>query len=195
MNNKNKIVIAGAVIVLLGVIYMMYPHLNKTNTDTLEQTEPKIDTPKTSSFNGKSTSFTINGKEIALVNGVSEVESAPGSASKIITRYFGNEITGDLTGDGLADTAFLVTQSTGGSGLFYYAVVAIKTEAGYKSTNAFLIGDRIAPQPMYIPGGARELHVNFAERKPGEPMTTPPSQGAVTLLKVTPAGVLEGLMK
>jgi hypothetical protein len=146
-------------------------------------------------FDGKNTSFSIDGQEVTLVNGVSEIEAAPGSASKITTRYFGNAIEGDLTGDGIPDTAFLVTQSTGGSGLFYYAVVAMKTESGYKTTNAFLIGDRIAPQPMYIPGGTTELHVNFAERKTGEPMTTQPSQGAVTLLKVTPAGVLEGLMK
>ncbi len=147
------------------------------------------------SFDGKNTSFVINGEKVTLVNGISEMEAAPGSASKIETRYFGNEIIGDLTGDGMSDTAFLITQSTGGSGLFYYAVVAIKTESGYRNTNAFLIGDRIAPQPMYIPEGTTELHVNFAERKPGEPMTAQPSQGAVTLLKVTPAGVLEGLMK
>jgi hypothetical protein len=147
------------------------------------------------SFDGKNTSFVIDGKEVTLVNGVSEVEAAPGSASKSTTTYFGNEITGDLTGDGVPDTAFLVTHSTGGSGLFYYAVVAMKTENGYKNTNAFLIGDRIAPQPMYISGGTTELHVNFAQRKPGEPMTAQPSQGAVTLLKVTPDGVLEGLMK
>lgn len=146
-------------------------------------------------FDGKNTTFTIDGKEVTLVNGASEVEAAPGSASKITTKYFGNEITGDLTGDGAPDTAFLVTQSTGGSGLFYYAVVAMKTNDGYKNTNAFFIGDRIAPQPMYIPGGTTELHVNYAMRKAGEPMTAQPSQGAVTLLKVTPQGVLEGLMK
>jgi len=91
--------------------------------------------------------------------------------------------------------AFIVTQSTGGSGLFYYAVVALNTPTGYKTTNAFFIGDRISPQSTEIHSDSEELHINFAERKAGEPFTTPPSVGAVLLLKVTSSGMLEGLMK
>lgn len=146
-------------------------------------------------FDGKNTTFTIDGQSVTLVNGVSEVLAAPGSASKTTTRYFGNEAVGDLTGDGISDTAFLVTQDSGGSGVFYYAVVAMKTTDGYKNTNAFFVGDRIAPQSNYIPKNSQELQVNYAERKPGEPMSAQPSVGAVLLLKVTPTGVLEGLMK
>ena len=164
-------------------------------------TKPARETPPTpvvttpTAFDGRNTSFTIDGAPVSLVNGVSEIPAAPGSASKITTRYFGNEATGDLNGDGMPDTAFLISQDTGGSGLFYYAVVAVKTTTGYKTTNAFLIGDRIAPQSTFIPLNSQELQVNFAERKPGEPMTAQPSVGATLLLKVTPAGVLEGLMK
>ncbi len=144
-------------------------------------------------FDGRNSSFTIDGVKITLKNGISETKIAD-SASKIITRYFGNESYGDLNGDGLQDVAFLVSQETGGSGIFYYAVVALKTATGYKTTNAFFIGDRIAPQTTEINTSARELYVNFAERKVGEPMTAQPSQGATLYLKVTPAGVLEGLM-
>ena len=151
--------------------------------------------PVPTTFDGKNATFTIDGATTTLVNGISQVPGAPGSASMITTKYFGNEATGDLNGDGLADTAFLITQDTGGSGLFYYAVVAIKTADGYKTTNAFLVGDRIAPQSTYIPTNSQELQVNYAERKPGEPMSAQPSVGATLLLKVTPAGVLEGLMK
>jgi hypothetical protein len=147
------------------------------------------------SFDGKNSTFTVDGNPVTLVNGIAETSAVPGSALKIVTRYFGNEAAGDLDGDNLEDAAFLVTQETGGSGLFYYAVVALKTKEGYKTTNAFLIGDRIAPQSSYIPANSRELQVNYAERKPGEPMTAQPSVGAVKLLKVTAAGVLEGLMQ
>ncbi len=146
-------------------------------------------------FDGKNATFTIDGASVTLSGGVSEVSAAPGSASMITTRYFGNEATGDLNGDGLPDVAFLITQDTGGSGLFYYAVAAIQTTSGYKTTNAFLIGDRIAPQSTYIPINSQEIQVNYAERKPGEPMTAQPSVGATLLLKVTSAGVLEGLMR
>lgn len=154
-----------------------------------------VSSEETTAFDGKNTTFTIEGAEVVLVQGVSEVSVVPGSASKTTTRYFGNEAIGDLNGDGLEDVAFLITQDTGGSGLFYYAVVALKTGAGYKTTNAFLVGDRIAPQSTEIHSDSKELHVNFAERKVGEPMTIQPSVGAVLLLKVTPEGVLEGLMK
>ncbi len=146
-------------------------------------------------FNGRDAVFTIDGTEIQLVKGVSEMPSAPGSASKVVTRYFGNEAVGDLTGDGQSDSAFLITQETGGSGTFFYVVVAMKQGDTYKTTNAFLIGDRIAPQSLFIPQNAQELQVNYAERRPGEAMSVAPSQGATLLLKVTPEGVLEGLMQ
>jgi hypothetical protein len=112
---------------------------------------------------------------VTLVNGVSETEAAPGSASKIVTRYFGNDATGDLDGDGAPDIAFLLTQSGGGSGTFYYVVVALRTTNGYRGTNAVLLGDRIAPQTILINGS--DLIVNFSDRKAGEPMSTSPSVG------------------
>ncbi|MDE2188540.1 MAG: tryptophan-rich sensory protein [Patescibacteria group bacterium] len=145
------------------------------------------------SFDGKNATFTIDGKPVTLVNGISKVPAAPDSASQVTTRYFGNEATGDLTGDGLPDTAFLITQDTGGSGLFYYAVVAIQTAHGYKTTNAVFLGDRIAPQSTSIVTKLQELEINYAERKPGEPMTAQPSVGTTTVLKVTSIGVLEAL--
>lgn len=113
----------------------------------------------------------------------------------IKAKYFGNEAFGELNDDNLQDIAFLVTTDGGGSGTFYYAVVALQTPDGYKLTNPFFVGDRISPQSTYIPINAREIQVNYAERSPGEPMTTPPSQGATLLLKVNKDGVLEGLMK
>lgn len=146
-------------------------------------------------FDPKNTTYTIEGQSVTLINGVSEVESAPGSASKTVTRYFGNEAYGDVDGDDDNDLVFLITQSSGGTGTFYYAAVAYRTSSGYKLTNTFFVGDRIAPQSTEIKEDAQEIHINFAERKKGEPMTAEPSVGAVLLLKVTPEGVLEGLMQ
>ena len=62
-------------------------------------------------------------------------------------------------------------------------------------TNGFFIGDRIAPQTTQINSSAKELYVNYAERKAGEPFTTRLSQGVTKYLKVTSDGILEGLMK
>lgn len=142
-------------------------------------------------FDPKNSSFKIDSETINLKNGKYETNSTPNS--KNITTYFGNEAEGDLNDDGLKDIAFLITQNTGGTGLFYYVVVALNTSSGYKTTNAFFVGDRIAPQSTEIKSG--ELHVNYAERRPGQPMSSQPDQGAVLLLKVNSLGVLEGLMK
>ena len=66
----------------------------------------------------KNITYSIGGKSVELKNGVSEIEVTPDSASKIITRYFGNEVVHDLDGDGTKDIVFLVTQEMGGSGVF-----------------------------------------------------------------------------
>ena len=146
-------------------------------------------------FDPGNATYEIEGKKFTLVNGISETESAPGSVSKIVTRYFGNEAGGDLTGDGKPDIAFLITQDNGGSGIFYYAVVAIQTPDGYRLTNTLFIGDRIAPQSTNINRDSLELYVNYAERKPGEPMSAKPSVGVTKIFKITPEGTLNGLMQ
>lgn len=76
----------------------------------------------------------------------------------------------------------MLTQDGGGSETFFYVAVALKTEAGYQGTNAILLGDRIAPQPTFIENGM--IVVNYADRKAGEPVTTPPSWGVSKCLKV-----------
>lgn len=104
--------------------------------------------------------------------------------------YFGNEVEGDLDGDGDPDKAFLVTHSPGGSGTFYYLAGAINDNGSYRGTNLMLIGDRIAPQTteyrdLGAPYGSRVI-VNYADRAPGEPFTTQPSIGKSLYAKYSP---------
>lgn len=130
----------------------------------------------------KNGTYTINGEPVTLVGGSAATSAAPGSAAIVETQYFGNEASGDLNGDGVPDAAFILTQTSGGSGTFYYAVAALKTPAGYQGTNAVLLGDRVAPQTSEITDG--EFIVNYADRAPGEPMTAQPSLGKSLYLKV-----------
>ena len=120
-----------------------------------------------------------------LVHGVSIVATTPGSATTITTRYFGNEVVHDLDGDGRPDTAFILTQTTGGSGIFYYAVAALNTPRGYVGSQGVLLGDRIAPQATTM-GTGTVVIFNYADRKPGESFTTPPSVGKSIWLKLDP---------
>jgi hypothetical protein len=123
----------------------------------------------------KDATYSIDGQPITLVKGLAEKEIVPGSASKQITKYFGNEAVGDFNFDGKPDVAFLLTQDDGGSGTFYYIAVALGTDNGYKGTNAIFLGDRIAPQSTEFQGF--ELVVNYADRNTGESFSVPPSLG------------------
>ena len=86
---------------------------------------------------------------------------------------FGEPVLGDLDADGDEDQALYVVEQPGGSGSFYYAVLAINNNQEYKLTEKMFLGDRIAPQNIQIIDG-RAVY-NFAERKATDPMTTPPS--------------------
>lgn len=133
--------------------------------------------------------YIIEGKEVTLVNGGSEMEIVPGSASKTITQYFGNNAEGDFNGDNIIDIAFLLTQDSGGSGTFFYVAAALGTEDGYDGTNAIFLGDRIAPQTTEFRNG--EIIVNYADRKSGEPMTASPSVGVSKYFKISGGKLVE----
>jgi len=146
----------------------------------------------------KDAEFVIEGQRVTLENGVAETEAAPGSASKILTRYFGNELKTDLDGDGREDVAFILTQEQGGSGTFFYAVAALNTKSGYLGSDGYLLGDRIAPQNTNVSQNPRHKYVvvfNYADRAPGEPMTVQPSVGKSVYLKIDPASRQWGIVE
>lgn len=133
----------------------------------------------------KDAEYFVGGERVQLTDGVSEVEAAPGSASKIVTRYFGNELRLDADQDGREDVVFLLTQETGGSGVFYYVVAALDTERGYVGSEGLLLGDRIAPQTTEKGAGSIVI-VNYADRAPGESFAVAPSVGKTIWLKLDP---------
>ncbi len=145
--------------------------------------------PRAAAADFKDAGYEVGGRWLRLSGGVSEIEAAPGAASKVVTRYFGNEAAGDLNGDGVADVGFVVTQTAGGSGTFYYAVAALRTPEGWVGTNGVLLGDRVAPQTTEYADG--RLVVNYAERRPGEAMSAPPSIGVTKRFRVVGGKLVE----
>ncbi len=143
----------------------------------------------------KDAQYVIEGQHIKLEDGVAETVAAPGSASKVVTRYFGNEVVTDLNDDRREDIVFLLTQETGGSGIFYYVVAALNTADGYVGSQAVFLGDRIAPQTTHMDEGITSkgtnrqniIVVNYAVRLPGEPFTVRPTLGKSIWLKLDPA--------
>ena len=154
-----------AIIIILALSGLIRFNFVPDNSDVLVQ--DKLDP--------LNMSYMIGGEKFALINGKAENTYTPDSATKNILTVFGQPVLGDLNGDDIIDAAVLLENNPGGSGTFYYAVLILSTSNSFKPTNAMLLGDRIAPQTVEIHDG-RAVY-NFAERKAGEPFTTPPSIG------------------
>jgi hypothetical protein len=128
-------------------------------------------------FDPLNASYNIEGVSFDLKNGKAEQEIVPGLASKAEVAAWGQPALGDLNSDGQGDAALLLTYSAGGSGTFYYvAAYARDAQSGEVfGTNGILLGDRIAPQNIFISNGI--ITVNYADRKPDEPFSAQPSLG------------------
>jgi len=154
MNKKTWASLLIAVVVVVAVVAGVY---------ALSRNQAK---DQAAVFDPLNATYTIEGQPITLVNGTAETNA---------TTMFGEPVSGDLNGDGKADAAVMLVQNPGGSGTFYYVAAAINTAHGAQGTNAILLGDRVAPQNIQIENG--QVIANYADRKPGEPMTTMPSVG------------------
>jgi len=171
---KIVVIILGCVVgVILLVAVAGFIRFNFTDGGDIV---PPVDTiPYVVHLDVKNMAYDIEGDVFTLKNGVAEKEAAPGSATKDTLTIFGEPVYGDLDADGDTDAALLLVNDSGGTGKFYYAVLAMNTGTVYKPTNAMFLGDRIAPQNVTIQAG-RAVYA-FAERKADDPMTAEPSVG------------------
>ncbi|MDD5164927.1 MAG: META domain-containing protein [Candidatus Pacebacteria bacterium] len=136
--------------------------------------------------------FLIGGQSVTLKDGKSEMPTAPGSIGEISTEYFGNDVVYDFNGDSIADRAFIVAQSTGGTGVFYYVVAILSSSKGNIGSEGYFLGDRIAPQTTEMNGNI--IVVNYADRKPADSFTTPPSVGKTVRLILDPKTMTFGIV-
>lgn len=169
-NQKELLVIVGAVILLAGGFFALnsYIYKEKQTTAVADYTHAE---------------FIIEGERLLLGDD---------------THYFGNELITDLNDDGRDDVVFIITHQPGGSGTFYYAVAALNTADGYLGSEGYFLGDRIAPQSIEISQNPRHVNVvvvNYADRAPGEPMIASPSVGKSVYLKLVPETMQWGIVE
>lgn len=172
----------GGLIVLVAIagMYKFNYLASQPGYDVDGNKEEKISDPKNATY-------TFDGVSVTLIDGFSEVEVVEGSATKETTQYFGNEVKTDLNNDGREDTVFLVARNTGGTGTFFYAVASLNTEEGWKGSQAFLLGDRIAPQTTEVsnnPSHENVVVVNYLEHGLNQTMSEQPSVGKSVWLKL-----------
>jgi hypothetical protein len=164
------------ILFILGVLYGMYKFGTRNASVTLTESL-QVENPVAH----QAVTFQIDGQPITLEDGEASIEADGEVVSTV--RYFGNELRHDVDGDGTEDVVFLVTTDASGSGTFYYVVAALKRGDSYVGTEAYFLGDRIAPQTISR-GEANEVLVTYAERAPGEPMTSSPSVGVSVYLEL-----------
>ncbi|MEK7176118.1 MAG: hypothetical protein AAB695_01955 [Patescibacteria group bacterium] len=84
-----------------------------------------------------------------------------------------NRAYGDLNNDGKTDVVVFLAESGGGSGVFIYAAAYVSGPINYKGSNAVFLGDRIAPQNVFIKNGI--VTVSYLDRGPDEPFAAEPT--------------------
>lgn len=169
-------------LVIIGIGLVLFAKNNASPGQTPTQTSTAATQQPARSY--LDATYLIDGTPVTLSGGHASVPAAPGSASMVTTDEYGSqEVAGDLNDDGMGDVAFILVQSGGGSGTFYYAVVALSSGAGYIGTNAVLLGDRIAMQSMQVSHG--QFIVNYLDRASSDPMSAGPSIPATKYLQIT----------
>jgi hypothetical protein len=168
MNKNTWTIVAAIVIVILGVTIFLSGSKNQSTSVA----------PIPTTFDPTNATYTIDGQPVTLIHGANSS-----------TSLFGQPVSGDLNSDGKADAVVILVQNPGGSGTFYYVAAAINAANGIEGTNAVLLGDRIAPENLQIIHG--EVIVNYADRKPNDPMSTPPSVGVSKYLTVNGTTLVE----
>jgi heat shock protein HslJ len=172
-----------ALVIIIGGVYVVSQPAPPPVSDVGDSEAVVIER----SSDPKNATYSIGGESVTLVDGRAEQAAAPGAAAMVVTQYFGNEVRTDLNNDGREDVVFLLTQNTGGTGTFYYAVAALDTENGWMGSEGFYVGDRIAPQTTEIssnPDHRQVVVINYAERAPDQAMTEAPSVGKSVWLKL-----------
>lgn len=126
----------------------------------------------------------IDDQSFTLRDGVAERPAAPGSTATTTVRLVGEPVIADVDGDGRSEAALLLSSDPGGSGTFYYAVLAVDDGGSYRATNALALGDRITPQTVEVTDGG--VAYRFLERRPGDPMTAGPTVEKTVTVRLDP---------
>ncbi len=172
--NKKSIFISGIAVLAVVVGGAIFYSYSISTADKDMEKEPVVSDPLARA-DPKNISYNVAGESITLVDGKYERAITPETQARKTISIFGEPTTGDVDADGDLDAAMYLTHNEGGSGTFYYLVLAINTNGVYTGTNAMLLGDRIAPQNIDFVEG--RFVANYSERNAGEPFTTPPSRG------------------
>ena len=188
-NTKTKIIIG--ILVLIIIVLVIYVFVNNKNSDQSKfiNINASATSTKNTNFDPLNFTYDIEGEKIKLVDGNSVSDIAPGSVEKLETTTFDKPAIGDLNKDGKNDSAILLVQDSGGTGLFYYLVAVINDVGVIKNTNSIFIGDRIDPVSVLI--NDNKIELNYIDRNPNDPMSAEPTVKVKRLFEVKGVNLVE----
>ena len=186
-NKKSAIIISILLLAIIAFAIYIFVSSRGPQENKYINTNSSATSTKNLNFDPLNFTYDVEGETIKLVNGVSAVDIVPGSAEKLETTVFDKPAIGDLNGDVKNDSAILLVQDSGGTGLFYY-LVALYNDAGViKNTNSIFIGDRIEPVSVEIKD--HKVALSYVDRNEGDPMTAEPTVNKTRYFEIK-AGVL-----
>ena len=103
----------------------------------------------------------------------------PESAAVVLTQVIHKPVYVDLDGDNIKEAVSIVMQQTGGTGSFYYLVVA---GDGDKIIESYFLGDRIKIVSVNVVDNV--IIVEYFEREMGQPMASKPTVKVSKKLKL-----------
>jgi hypothetical protein len=111
------------------------------------------------------------GGEVTLVDGVFDVEAAPGSAERAMVSTTGYAAFGDLNGDEIDDAAVVLTARTGGTGVFYYLATVLNQDGVPVHAGTAFLGDRVILNDLFIE--AATVVLDMIRSGPSDPLCCP----------------------
>jgi len=159
------------IIVFLVIIFSFFAIRDGSGTPQLQNEETVSD--GTFRPDPANATFTFDNRSITLSQGRYETSIAPDSIFKeeIYTTDF--TAYGDLNNDKKNDTAIILVQASGASGVFIHLASYVSGPINYKGSNAVFLGDRVTPRTLKINNGI--ITVEYLDRKPDEPFAAEPT--------------------
>jgi hypothetical protein len=132
--------------------------------------------------------YRIGSVVYTLLNGRSDIEAAPGSATRIVTVLGARRAYGDLDRSS-ADAAVVLEHQPGGSGTFSYLAVTSGGSGGTAVGPTVLLGDRVLVTRLAIVQG--RIEVSYMTRYPAEPFTFAPTLTVTKVFTLTGGALVE----
>jgi heat shock protein HslJ len=139
----------------------------------VQDSAPAADPQSRPGSDALNTRYIIDDRPVQLIDGQATNPAAPGASSATVIRVWGDPLAVDLNQDGAEDAVLIITQTTGGSGTFYYLAAAIAEQGGYEGSAGFFLGDRIIPERLSAIDS--KVRVSYLARHDGESFADEPT--------------------